>query len=335
MDWQYAEAGIFCLAPEIGTWEDFFWPPKSRIVPLAEENMLAISHWTWIGGSYVRLADHALADANGDGFHHPGEPVKVYLTLRNKGFAGTVSSVTATISSSSPHVSVINDFHDYGVMASLANADNSSDPMKVILKPTAPYGEVIDIDVDVAFDGYTVMETVSLVCGVPEILYSEDMETLPGWTVGDTGDNATTGIWTRANPIGTMFGTLEVQPENDHTPLGTRCYVTGNGSSHYDGDDVDNGKTTLKTAVFDLGERKFPLGYDYLLAPLSITPNNGEFHNFVGYLDGTGYSADPEFKIPNMPVLKGVNIHFAAAMLDVAYPYGMKNISAPFTVTVQ
>jgi hypothetical protein len=478
LDWQYAEAGIFCLAPEIGTWEDFFWPPKSRVVPLAEENLLAISYWTWIGGSYVRLAEHTLADANGDGFYHPGEPVKVYLTLRNKGFAGTVSAVTATISSSSPHVSVINDFHDYGVMSSLANADNNGDPMRVIVKSTAPYGEVINIDVDITFDGYTVRETVSLVCGVPEILHSMDMETDPGWTVGDTGDNATTGIWTRADPIGTMYGTLEVQPEDDHTDSpGTRCFVTGNGSSHSDGDDVDNGKTTLKTAVFDLsgvsgaiisywrwyadlgafhsnndifqvdissnggsswvnvemldhtknywheasfkvdefitpthqmrvrfiakdepddslceaciddfeirtyalpvglsligtpaigssvniainapsdgglgyfmaastitypviplGERKFPIGYDYLLAPLSITPNNGVFNNFVGYLDGSGYSADPEFKIPNMPVLKGVNIYFAAATLDAAYPFGMKNISAPFTVTVQ
>ena len=41
LDWQYAEQGVICLAPEIGTYEDFFWPPKSRIVPLAEENLLA------------------------------------------------------------------------------------------------------------------------------------------------------------------------------------------------------------------------------------------------------------------------------------------------------
>lgn len=478
LDWQYAEAGIFCLAPEIGTWDDFFWPPKSRIVPLAEENLLAISYWSWIAGSYVRLVDHTLADANGDGFYHPGEPVKVYLTLRNKGLAGTVSSVTATISSASPHVTVLNDHHDFGVMPSLANADNTGNPMKVTLKSTAPYGAVIDIDVDVTFDGYTVKESVSLVCGVPEIVYTTDMETDPAWTVGDTGDNATTGIWERDDPIGTIFGTLNVQPEDDHTASpGTRCFVTGNGSASYDGDDVDNGKTTLKTAVFDLsgtddaivsywrwyadlgafhsnndifqvdisnnggaswvnvemldhtknywhetafnvddvitptdqvmirfiaedepddslceaciddfeiktytlpvglsligtpaigssvniainapsdsglgyfmaastitypviplGDRKFPIGYDFLLAPLSITPNNGVFNNFIGYLDGSGYSADPEFKIPHMPVLKGVNIYFAAATLDAAYPYSMKNISAPLSITVE
>jgi hypothetical protein len=53
--------------------------------------------------------------------------------------------------------------------------------------------------------------------------------------------------------LGTVFGTLEVQPEDDHTPSpGRHCFVTGNGSTSPDGDDVDNGKTTLKTALFDL-----------------------------------------------------------------------------------
>jgi choice-of-anchor B domain-containing protein len=83
-----------------------------------------------------------------------------------------------------------------------------------------------------------------------DTLLSEDLESNPGWIVGATGDDADTGIWTRVNPVGTA-----AQPEDDHTPgPGTDCYVTGQGSifGSLGDDDVDGGRTTLRTAVFSL-----------------------------------------------------------------------------------
>lgn len=80
------------------------------------------------------------------------------------------------------------------------------------------------------------------------VTLDDNMETNTGWTVGDVGDNATTGIWTRVNPIGTI-----AQSENDHSATGTLCWVTGQGTTGGgDGDaDVDGGKTTLVSPVLD------------------------------------------------------------------------------------
>jgi hypothetical protein len=36
IDWEYEELGIIAISPEIGTSEDGFWPPESRILPLCE-----------------------------------------------------------------------------------------------------------------------------------------------------------------------------------------------------------------------------------------------------------------------------------------------------------
>jgi hypothetical protein len=279
LDWQYAEEGIFCIAPEIGTWDDFFWPPESRIVPLAEENQLACRYWSWVAGSYADMVDYTLADDNGDGLFNPGEPVDLILTLRNKGLEGTVTDVTASISSSSPHVTITDNTHNFGVIPSLTDADNGGNPMTLELDDATPYGEVITIDVEISFDGYTHTRSINLVCGVPEIIYAADMETNPGWTVGDTGDDATTGIWERGNPVGTEYGTLQAQPEDDHTPApGSRCFVTGNGSTYPDADDVDNGKTTLKTSIFDLtGIENASVSYWRWYADLGPYNNNDLF----------------------------------------------------------
>ncbi|MBN2170986.1 MAG: hypothetical protein JW819_06690, partial [Candidatus Krumholzibacteriota bacterium] len=98
-------------------------------------------------------------------------------------------------------------------------------------------------------DCYTLLSTA--------LFYAYDCEDPadPGWYLGVIGDDATNGIWVRADPVGTEQGGVPVQPEDDHTPdPGVKCFVTGNGEpgegpfAH----NVDGGCTTLLSPVFDL-----------------------------------------------------------------------------------
>lgn len=82
------------------------------------------------------------------------------------------------------------------------------------------------------------------------VALDDTMETNLGWTIGATGDNATTGIWTRVNPVGTA-----AQPEDDTTPApGVNCFVTGQGSvgGGIGDNDVDGGVTTLTSPLINL-----------------------------------------------------------------------------------
>ncbi len=84
---------------------------------------------------------------------------------------------------------------------------------------------------------------------------AHSFETDNGWTVGQAGDAATSGVWTRVDPIGVFAGDEPVQPDNDVSDPGTLCYVTGNAETGSQGaDDVDGGQTTLLTPWFDLSE---------------------------------------------------------------------------------
>ena len=83
------------------------------------------------------------------------------------------------------------------------------------------------------------------------ILFVDDFETDRGWEVYAGAD---TGNWERADPeeVVTIAGTL-TQPEDDHTPDGTLCYVTGPLAGDGAGDyDVDGGTTHLTSPVIDL-----------------------------------------------------------------------------------
>ncbi len=80
---------------------------------------------------------------------------------------------------------------------------------------------------------------------------SQNMESNQGWTGGAPGDDASTGIWERGDPLGTG-----AQPEDDHTSGGgnTDCWYTGQGPSGggLGDNDVDGGITTLLSPVMNL-----------------------------------------------------------------------------------
>lgn len=93
--------------------------------------------------------------------------------------------------------------------------------------------------------------------------YSDDFEHDLGWTVGDAGDDATAGFWTRVEPFGMKnFANSTVQPDTDHTaPRGQRCWITGQGRFGIvaNDQDVDDGKTTLLSPMMDLSGFSTPV----------------------------------------------------------------------------
>ena len=104
-------------------------------------------------------------------------------------------------------------------------------------------------------------------------LFADDMEDDLGWTVGDVDDDATTGIWERADPQGT-----QAQPGDDHTPDGTLCYVTGaSANGGLGGNDIDGGKTTLFSPVFSAAGDDVHVSYwRWYSNDQGASPNNDE-----------------------------------------------------------
>ncbi len=96
-------------------------------------------------------------------------------------------------------------------------------------------------------------------------------EPLIGWQVGNVaGDNATSGVWEQAVPVGSfansVMGQLQVQPDNDRSVGASegKCLVTANppagtNPTNVNAADVDNGITSVVTPVFDLSDFDQPI----------------------------------------------------------------------------
>ena len=144
---------------------------------------------------------------------------------------------------------------------------------------------------------------------------SFDVETPLGWTAGAVDDDATTGIWEHGDPFGTYS-----QPESDHSPSGTGCWFTGQGTTAgFNGvNDVDGGKTTLTSPDFDVSGLVEPrIGYWRWFANAGGTETFADV--FVVEASGDGGTSwfPVETVGPTGPQVEGGWFHHSFRVADV------------------
>ncbi|MDG1049302.1 MAG: M14 family zinc carboxypeptidase, partial [Planctomycetota bacterium] len=247
-DYEYGVKGTYGWTPEIGNGNDGFWPLQNRIVPLAEENLTSFARTVLAAGAWLRPEAVTVTDAgDGDGSFEPGEPVDVSAFVRNSG-RGDSAAATIDLATSSPFATVTTA--QSSLLVPSFTTGTGAAPLQLLLDPSTPVGEVVNFTVTITEGGRAEVLDGQLTVGV-RVVAAYDFEAAgdQGWTIGSP-NNATTGEWTRADPIGTA-----AQPENDNSPSpGTRCWFTGQGSvgGGLGENDVDGGSTALFSPLFDL-----------------------------------------------------------------------------------
>ena len=241
-DWSYSE-GMWGFTIELRPDENSgfqFELPPAQIIPTGEENLEAL----------ITLAEFVAYPIR---FTFPdGEPTIVE--------GGATSELTVTVSAStgsidSGSVSLFSRIGSSGQFTETSMVFAGQDTYTGDL-PVAACGDTIEWYIAAStIEGADATYPRAGAAGpasadVLDLAFAmlDEAESDNGWTVGASGDDATTGVWNRMNPEGT-----DAQPEDDHTPSpGTDCWVTdGRAGSSIGTYDVDGGTTTLTSPSMD------------------------------------------------------------------------------------
>lgn len=269
LDWDYGEHGIVSFTPEMGNGIDGFWPATNRIMPIAEENLPSMQYFLAIAGAYMRLQTFECTETAGkiNNYLDAGDTVDLVVDVMNRGMVDFTGSVPVYISTSSPHIQIIDNDCQVPGMASRTCSNNAADPMSFKILSSAAYASTLTIDLEIHFNGYVQNETIDLVVGTPRKSICEDIEYEPyQWKVGHPSDTAQSGKWAWGDPCGTTQGNDTVQPEDDFSANGTHCFATDCGlpGQGPEDQDLDNGFTYLISPQFDLSDAVHPrLGFSY------------------------------------------------------------------------
>ncbi len=249
-DWMYGEKNIFSYTPEIGSQNDGFWPATNRIVPLAEENLYPNQVLALNAGSKYDLEINVQDTSFDFGVSYP-----LYISLFNRGLSDSNGEVIIQIEHSDNLIFELNEFSldmlesrefiDLGAIAYFQ------------LNPNLSNGTFEEIKVTVYdLDNYEYSKSIQIIAGQTSVINSDNFELESSWTVGDSNDDATRGVWERVIPNATYEYGVIVQPDFDHSEDGAYCFITENGTNQNNpGEtDVDGGKTTLFSPIYDLSD---------------------------------------------------------------------------------
>ncbi len=239
-DWFYGALGIDSLIIELRPRNADFNPDPINILPNAQENYEAFKHYL------ERVAEpfSIVHDSHRHILIYP--PYEFAITIRDG--QGELDQFTPTMFA---RTDPDDPFTPYGMSPSEDNRFVVS-PQDIPCNSTVEYYfQAVSTD----------EQTIKLPRNGPEspfvttidhIITTEfdNFETVTDWIVGDPSDTATSGVWTRMDPEELLNSIGEIiQPENDHTPEGTTCWVTDGNAG--DGTSVHGGTTTLISPILD------------------------------------------------------------------------------------
>jgi carboxypeptidase T len=190
-DWAYGDTLLkpraFTWTPEIGNPNDDFYPPPSRILPLADENLRRCYFVAAIAGSYVRIERARISEGTLD----IGALAHVEVRARNLGLASTGAALQGTLVSLDPGIAVLSGPVAFPTLDSRQSGDAIAGATFTIgTADTLTPGRILRMEVDfTSADGSFSRDTIEVPAGRPTTLEADDATGgLGGWvSVGGWG----------------------------------------------------------------------------------------------------------------------------------------------------
>ncbi|RKY95973.1 MAG: hypothetical protein DRQ13_06375 [Ignavibacteriae bacterium] len=188
-DYMYGEQveknKIFGYTIEIGNSDDYFWPPQSRIFPIAQINVGSNMYHAFVAGDYVNLINPNFSQE----YFLPGDNVELLPEFKNKGLA-TAYNLTIELSSPSGLVTIGNG----NVSADSIEARSFhtlTSPLSFTISNSAPVEEEIPLAITTYSNGSLMStDTVTIIIGLPVMVFADttnDPNEL--WTITATPSN--------------------------------------------------------------------------------------------------------------------------------------------------
>ena len=189
-DWMYGEQTmkpkILGMTPEVGGSSDGFWPPQSRIFPLAEENLFPNLYYTWVAGAYVGLIEHSYSQE----YFNPGDTISMNSVFRNKGLSDG-ENYEVQLTSLSPDIVINNGITLFGSIPAREIVSLPT-PFSFTVSPSAPTGIEARLLLTVKFENIIMSsDTLKFIIGTPTFFF-KDTTNNPSelWTINRSPGNS-------------------------------------------------------------------------------------------------------------------------------------------------
>ncbi len=191
VDWSYGDAGLISYTPEVGSYQDGFWPSENRVIPLCRDQLYANQIFGLVGG-----ADYILYEAGAS--NGQGDTINFTMTIQNRGLMNSDGNVIINLQPYNNLGSFMQFNYDIGELLARSSTEIET---PLILPNTVPDGIEVGFTISI-FDNssFVRVDTFTVITGMPVELFVENAETeLDAWNTtgswGRTSSSAHSGIY--------------------------------------------------------------------------------------------------------------------------------------------
>ena len=171
-DWMYGEQvdkpKIMSMTPEVGRFDDGFWPESWRIVPLSKQTMDANLMQAHLVGAYAKALDRSLPVLSSTAPYIPFDLQR--LGLDTGTYAVSIEPLENVISGGGPII-----------FSGMDTLEVRSDSIQIFLQPGLADGDAVRFILAVSTGGVTYRDTVIRVFGTPEIALADAGNDMGNW----------------------------------------------------------------------------------------------------------------------------------------------------------
>jgi len=193
VDWTYGDQGLISFTPEVGSYDDYFWPSEDRIIPLCKEQLYSNKVFSFVAGNDIVLQN---VQYQVDDFQ-PNELISAELHIKNRGLMDSDGNITINLD---PLNSFINLEDDSISIDGLSAQDKDIDTINFTIATGAPRGAQTGfVTLLQSGSSYPRKDTTQFFIGTPDIIFMDSFETdIGNWELdGDWGltNSSYSGDW--------------------------------------------------------------------------------------------------------------------------------------------
>ena len=167
VDWSYADAGLISYTPEVGSYQDNFWPPENRVIPLCQDQLYSNKIFGFVGG-----ADHIIYTAETE--EQQGDTIQFNITIQNRGLQDSDGDVLVEALPYNNTSSILTYDNNAGPLAARST---SAINISMVAAGSLPNGSEVGMVITLHDNSSFVRtDTVTVITGIPMSIFTDDAE---------------------------------------------------------------------------------------------------------------------------------------------------------------
>jgi len=183
VDWSYGDAGLIAYTPEVGSYQDNFWPPENRVIPLCEDQLYSNQIFSFVAGP-----DHVIYESQM--IEQVNDTIHFNVTVQNRGLLPSDGDVIATVATYINTSSIVERDENIGELNEREDIDI---PVSILVPEDLPDGTQVGFVITLSDNSSFVRsDTIKTLTGAPVSIFVEDAEDeLAQWETNNWGISST------------------------------------------------------------------------------------------------------------------------------------------------